>query len=73
MELRVLKRSAYKDEVHKRRLDLDVMHSISTNRISNQKSYRFTIYWCSLLDFLSHWIVGVLTCQHVPAKQTKKR
>ena len=28
---------------------------------------------CSLLNFRSHWIVGASTCQHVPAKQIRKR
>ena len=28
--------------------------------------------WCSLLDFLSHWIVGASICQHVPENQTRK-
>ena len=27
----------------------------------------------SLLNFLSHWIVGASTCQHVPAKHTRER
>ena len=26
----------------------------------------------SLLNFLSHWIVGASTCQHIPEKQIRK-
>ena len=46
-------------------------HTDNHNLISSTDQICFAYFNClySLLNFLSYWIVGALTCQHVPAKK----